>query len=362
MQLGTSLAHASTRAGVVAKGVSQSVERFVCGDESALTHAAKQQEQIVSPKDPISSTAIAEGIKSPTKAALGKYTLRRLLVGDYKCSDCVSDLAIGTVDILCMGYCDGGSSKGFNADTNGEFDDMFSYRTDVLSPQTALSPNTVLSPNTTFEDSTAQAFTFDSIDSTHTEEEAPQKTENRKPILHTVETPVANNNCKNNKCTRWAKGFSPKAGGGKGMRDNEEVAIELLMSDIPSTNNQATAKSTRRSFFRKEAKETPKPTEDAGYTVKVVMSGSSTASEKPGIAPSTSSSAAKSGSSGECSAKSKNRMKIAMKSFRRSKQDAKGKVDSHGGVSDTGGDSGGGDGASIQLNETKDGQQSLYSM
>eukprot|EP00804_Cyclotella_cryptica_P002828 CCRYP_009367-RD/>CCRYP_009367-RD protein AED:0.04 eAED:0.04 QI:571/1/1/1/1/1/4/289/600 len=168
----TSLAKVNDRAGSVAKGVSQSMERLVCGDEHTLQYHAQQQAHIVSPKQEVPLVP-TEGIKSPTNAALGKYTLHRLLCGNYHCSDCVSDLAIGAADILFFGYCDCDNSKDIvKTDTIEEFEDIFSYRTDVLSPDTT--GMALLSP-TTAGDETARTFTFDSVDSTDSRsmEEAP---------------------------------------------------------------------------------------------------------------------------------------------------------------------------------------------
>lgn len=156
-----------------AKEVSHSMERLVCGDERTLQYHAQQQEQIISPKQ-LTLPVTAEGIKSPTNAALGKYTLHRLLCGNYRCSDCVSDLAIGAADIIFLGYCDCDNSKDIvKTDTIEEFEDVFSYRTDVLSPDTA--EMGLLSP-TTAEDETTRTFTFDSTDSAEylLTEEAPK--------------------------------------------------------------------------------------------------------------------------------------------------------------------------------------------
>lgn len=126
------------------------MKRFACGDERTLQYHAKKQEQVVSPKQEVTSHVAAADVISPSRAALGKYTLSRLVCGSYKCSDCAHDLAVGAVDILCLGFCDCDNSKD-NAKT-GEFDEL----SDTLSP--------VMSPNT-YGDSTTRAFTFDTLDS-----------------------------------------------------------------------------------------------------------------------------------------------------------------------------------------------------
>lgn len=298
----SSLAKANDRAGSVAKGVSQSVERLVCGDENALQYHAQQQEQLMSPKQQVPLIA-AEGVKSPTNAALGKYTLHRLLCGNYRCSDCVSDLAIGAADILFFGYCDCDNSKDIvKTDTIEDFEDIFSYRTDVLSPDTAgmgfVSPTTV-------EDDTTRAFTFDSVDSADSPlmVEAPTLNlakaavivENKMLVQQSVE--LTEEEFKSAKSEPQSISFIPvvpdsskahhrhapftpetpeqkrhsskmKPTGTNGVTieestipdikriasDNEKIAIELLVSEVfPAENEMPLKKSGRRkSFFRRD--------------------------------------------------------------------------------------------------------------
>jgi hypothetical protein len=73
----------------------------VCGDERALQYHAGMHEQVISPKQDIPFPVAAAAAASPTKAALGKYTLKKLVCGSYKCSDCVHDLAVVSNEELC---------------------------------------------------------------------------------------------------------------------------------------------------------------------------------------------------------------------------------------------------------------------
>ena len=116
--------------------VGKKAERFVCGDERALQYHAKQQEPI-SPMHESISSPVAAAYRSPTNVVLEKYSLNQLVCGGFKCSECVHDMAVGAIDIICLGYCDACLHLNGNDD--------------VMSPHTLDTPG--------------HTFTFDSVDS-----------------------------------------------------------------------------------------------------------------------------------------------------------------------------------------------------
>lgn len=248
-------------------------QRFVCGDERALQYHAETQEQVASPKTEVTSHIDVTGVKSPTQSVLNKYTLNRLVCGGYKPADCLHDMAVGAVDILCLGYCDCNKT-----DSNDDLSAPFS-------------PGTI-------GDSTTRAFTFDTLDSCgdYTQATDPSLTmnlslakaaliaESRAIMLQSVEltegdfkrtivssgnaaTPmVRNGNGKNFFSTKVSRGrrspFSPSAGTVKmssnfrespvpGIKSNtsdaENVAIELVGEALTPK-----PKTARKSFFRKK--------------------------------------------------------------------------------------------------------------
>lgn len=234
-------------------------KRFACGDESSLHYHAENQEQVKSPRLEVTSDIAATEVTSPTHEALGKYTLSRLVCGSYKCSDCAHDLAVGVVDILCLGFCDCDNSKD-NAKT-GEFDE------DTLSQ--ALSPNT-------FGDE-SKAFTFDTLDScgdfTQVTDvpslnmnlnlaKAAMIAENRAPMLQSVEITEVDFNraifspsdatIKTGSTSRISRN-SPtlQVNSNPNETHNNNMAIELVGEGLTPK-----PKSSRRmSFFRKKAPE-----------------------------------------------------------------------------------------------------------
>ena len=243
---------------------------FVCGDERALQYHAEKQEQVASPKQ--EGLSHVADVKSPTNDALGKFTLNRLLCGSYKCSDCVHDMAVGAVDIICLGYCDCTKDK--------ESDDL----SEIISPGTY--------------DTNGRAFTFDSLDSygnstqvTDAESlninlnlaKAALMAENRALMLQSVEltegdfnqvkdtsndlTPMANNNK-----GKQLKPFTPKSSGGRrspfspkavNTCDAENVAVELVGQSL--TPKKTSKRKTFFSFGRK----TPDP--EAKYKVQAII-------------------------------------------------------------------------------------------
>lgn len=242
-------------------------------------------------------------------------------------------LTQGAVDILCLGYCD--------CDNHSSENEL----PDALSP-TALSPNT-------YGDSTARAFTFDSMDScdytlptdapslniSHNLSKAAAISESRAIMLQSVELTEGEFNQLKNMSTTTEEtimtsndkgkrliSFTPRSSRGrkspflfsqtaatpkasmKALADpidaTENVAIELIGESLtPRPQN-----SRRKSFFRRGDKESSK------FRVQTVIDGEQSGSKHDMVksASSTASDSQKTGSTGGSTTKVKNSNGIAL--------------------------------------------------
>ena len=233
---------ASIAAGAATVG--KKAERFVCGDERALQYHAEQQEGLVSPThELISSPVAAAAYRSPTNAVLEKYSLNQLVCAGHNCSDCVHDMAVGAIDIICLGYCD---ACLHSKDSE-----------EVMSPHTL--------------DTSGQTFTFDSFESHDSANQhvdlnldKASRIQDRMIMLQSIElteddfaksinpdAPTTEFTPKSSKMGRRSPFFPKVVGSNNIVISNEDIAVEHLGAESTSKPRQ------KMSFFgRKKVKET----------------------------------------------------------------------------------------------------------